>query len=61
MTDQYQADSHGAPNDSQIHRDHESAPEHPPVSGRKASVTLILAAIVVAALAIFGILKRHRN
>ena len=61
MTDQYQADSHGAPNNSQMHRDHESAPEHPPASGRKASLTLIVLAIVVAALAIFGILKRHRN
>ncbi len=42
-------------------QNHESAPDHPAISGRKASVALIIVAIVVAALAIYGIWKRHHN
>jgi RND family efflux transporter MFP subunit len=40
---------------------HESAPDHPAVDGRKTSIGLIIVAIVVAALAILGILKRRHN
>lgn len=39
----------------------ESAPEHPPISGRHASVWLVVAGIVVVAFAVFGILKRHHQ
>jgi hypothetical protein len=40
---------------------HESAPDHPAVNGRKASFALIVVAIVVVGLAVYGIWKRHRN
>src|SRR6266700_2694943 len=40
---------------------HESAPDHPPINGRKASVALIVVALVVVGLAIYGIGKRHHN
>lgn len=39
--------------------EHENAPEHPPISGRKVSVFLVLGSLVVVGLAVFGILKRH--
>lgn len=38
---------------------HESAPDHPPASGRGASIALVLVAIVVIALAAYGIWRRH--
>lgn len=42
--------------------DHESAPEHPAINGRRASVALIVFAIAVIALAAYGIVKRrHQN
>src|SRR6266567_3110435 len=47
--------AHGATNN------HESAPDHPPINGRKASVALIVVALVVVGLAIYGIGKRHHN
>lgn len=40
---------------------HESAPEHPPANGRGASIALILVAILIIALAAYGIWKRHHN
>jgi RND family efflux transporter MFP subunit len=40
---------------------HESAPEHPAVSGRGAIVGVILVLIAIVALAIHGIWKRHHN
>jgi RND family efflux transporter MFP subunit len=42
-------------------QNHESAPEHEAVSGRGASVALVIVAIAVLGLAIFGIVKRHHN
>lgn len=39
----------------------ESAPEHPPISSRRASVGLIIAGIAVVVLAVLGILKRHHH
>src|SRR5580692_2204003 len=42
-------------------QNHESAPDHPAINGRKASVALILVAILVVGLAIYGIWKRHHN
>lgn len=41
--------------------DHESAPDHPPFSGRKAGVALVLVFIAVVLLAVFGIWKRHHQ
>lgn len=41
--------------------DHESAPEHPAISGRHASAWLIVAAIAVVAFAVFGIWQRHHH
>jgi len=38
---------------------HESAPDHPPVNGRMASVALVIVAIIVIALAAYGIWRRH--
>jgi RND family efflux transporter MFP subunit len=40
---------------------HESAPEHPPINGRGASIALVLVAILVVALAAYGIWRRHHN
>jgi RND family efflux transporter MFP subunit len=40
---------------------HESAPEHPPINGRMASVALILVGILVVGLAAYGIWKRHHT
>jgi hypothetical protein len=40
---------------------HENAPDHPAINGRKASIGLIIVAIVVVALALYGIWKRHRD
>ena len=50
-----------APKAARAEHDHESAPEHPPVNARKASVALIVVAIVVVGLALYGIWKRHHN
>jgi RND family efflux transporter MFP subunit len=47
--------AHGAP------EHHESAPDHPPASGRGASIALVLVAILVIALAAYGIWRRHHN
>lgn len=41
--------------------DHESAPEHPAVSGRGTVVVLTLVLIAIVALAVYGIWKRHHN
>lgn len=41
--------------------DHESAPEHPAVSGKGALVGVSLLLIVIVALAVYGIWKRHHN
>lgn len=41
--------------------DHETAPEHPAVSGRAASVALIVVGIAVVVLAVMGIWRRHHN
>ena len=38
---------------------HESAPEHPPINGRMASVALIFVGIIVVGLAAYGIWRRH--
>jgi RND family efflux transporter MFP subunit len=46
---------------SQPPANHESAPDHPAINGRKASVALIVVAIVVVGLALYGIWKRHHN
>lgn len=61
MTNDFHPESPSAPQGNGARHDHESAPEHPPVSGRKASATLIVLAVVVVALAAFGILKRRHN
>jgi RND family efflux transporter MFP subunit len=39
----------------------ESAPEHPPISGRHASAWLIVTGVAVIAFAVFGIWKRHHQ
>lgn len=41
--------------------DHQSAPVHPAASGRGTSVALLVLAIAVVGLAIFGVWKRHHN
>jgi len=38
---------------------HESAPDHPPINGRMASVALVIVAIIVIGLAAYGIWRRH--
>lgn len=43
------------------HHDHETAPDHPPFSGRHASVALIVVGIAVVVLAVVGIWRRHHN
>ena len=40
---------------------HESAPDHPPVNGRKASIALVIVAIFVIGLAARGIWRRYHN
>ncbi len=40
---------------------HESAPDHPAINGRKASVALIIVGVVVVGLALYGVWKRHHN
>jgi RND family efflux transporter MFP subunit len=42
-------------------QNHESAPDHPAINGRKASVALIIVAIVVIGLALYGIWKRQHH
>ncbi len=49
---------HSAPHPA---HDRESAPDHPPINGRKASVAVVMVAIVVVALAAYGIWKRHHD
>lgn len=41
--------------------DHESAPEHEPLSGRGALIALVVVLVVVAVLAARGILSRHHS
>ncbi len=41
--------------------DHESAPDHPAVSGRGAVIGVSIVLIAVVALAVYGIWKRHHN
>ena len=41
--------------------DHESAPDHPAVSGKGALVGVAIVLIAIVALAVYGIWKRHRN
>src|SRR5579863_4889127 len=41
--------------------DHESAPEHPAVSGRGAVAGVTIVLIAVVALAVYGIWKRHHS
>ena len=48
------------PNHAQKH-DTESAPDHAPVSGRGASIAIIVVLVVVAVLAVHGILKRQHS
>jgi RND family efflux transporter MFP subunit len=52
---------HGQGHEAGHEAGHESAPEHPPASRRGTSVALIMVAIAVVALAVWGIVKRHRN
>jgi RND family efflux transporter MFP subunit len=40
---------------------HESAPEHPPINGRMASVALLLVGILIVGLAAYGIWRRHHT
>jgi RND family efflux transporter MFP subunit len=48
-------------NGAQGGNDHESAPDHAPVSGRGTLLTVGLLLIVVTVLAVYGIWKRHRT
>ncbi len=41
--------------------DHESAPDHPAVSGRGAVVGVSIVLVAIVMLAVYGILKRHHN
>ncbi|MFP5236726.1 MAG: efflux RND transporter periplasmic adaptor subunit [Acidobacteriota bacterium] len=53
------SESSSQPQSQPHHR--ESAPEHPPISGRHASVWLIVAGVAVVAFAVSGIWKRHHQ
>ena len=55
------AHSNPEPQGHKAPADHEAAPEQRPISGRKASVALVILAIAVIGFAVFGILKRHHN
>ncbi|WP_082661843.1 efflux RND transporter periplasmic adaptor subunit [Terracidiphilus gabretensis] len=48
-------------NGAQPAHDHESAPDHAPVSGRGTLLTVGVLLVVVAVLAVYGIWKRHRT
>ena len=48
-------------NGAQGGHDHESAPDHAPVSGRGTLLTVGVLLVVVAVLAVYGIWKRHRT
>jgi RND family efflux transporter MFP subunit len=66
MTNDPNSHPQPAPNGetSTAHRgahDHESAPEHPAVSGKGAVIGVSLLLIAIAALAVYGIWKRHHN
>lgn len=58
-------ESHSRPqpqaNDAHAAQDHQTAPEQHPISGRKASVALVIAGVAIVGLAGFGIWKRHHN
>ncbi|HEY1986706.1 MAG TPA: efflux RND transporter periplasmic adaptor subunit [Terracidiphilus sp.] len=51
----------GSPAGADAAHDHESAPDHPAVSGRGAVVGVVLLLIVVVALGIYGVWKRRHN
>lgn len=53
--------SQSQPQPRQPRHDHESAPEHPAISGHRASVALVIVGIAVVGLAVYGIWKRHHN
>lgn len=59
MTNESHSNSQTEQSSKPARHDYESAPEHPPVSGRRASAALSIVGIVVIGLAIFGIWKRH--
>jgi RND family efflux transporter MFP subunit len=61
MTNQYPSNPQPESKSRGSQADHESAPEHPPISGRHAASALIVVAIVVVALAAFGLWKRHHT
>ncbi len=54
--------SNGAPNGgAHAAKDHETAPDHPAVSGKGALVGLAVLMVVIVVLAVYGIWKRHHN
>jgi RND family efflux transporter MFP subunit len=50
-----------AQNGAQGGHEHESAPDHAPVSGRGMAITVGVLLVVVAVLAVYGIWKRHQT
>ncbi len=61
MTNESQSKPERQGHGAQAEHDHQSAPEHAPVSGRKATVALVIAAAAIVGLAAFGIVKRVHN
>lgn len=61
MTNDPHSQPQATPGQARAEGNHESAPEHEAMSGRGASIALVVVLIAVIALAVFGIVKRRHG